>query len=96
MSKYCWKQIFSLGSSPKVGKKKKIKKRRAKVGNNTGQLTRCPGYGFILVRVSYLLFVICYLLFVIICYLLFVIFYGGKVKSTNLSWVRVGLGWVGV
>ena len=46
------------------------------------QLTRCPGYGFILVRVSY--------------YLLFVICYGGKVKSTNLSWVRVRLGWVGL
>ena len=25
---------------------------------------------------------------------LFVIRYGGKTKSTNLSWVRVGLGWV--
>ena len=45
------------------------------------QLTRCPGYGLILVRVSYYLLVICY---------------GGKVKSTNLSWVRVGLGWVGL
>ena len=46
------------------------------------QFTRCPGYGLILVRVSYLLlFVICYYL------LLFVTCYGAKVKSTNLSWV---------
>ena len=22
--------------------------------------------------------------------------YGGKVKSTNLNWVRVGLGWIGL
>ena len=33
----------------------------------------------------------------VICYLLlFVICYRGKVKSTNLSWVKVGLGWVGL
>ena len=30
----------------------------------------------------------------VIRYLLFVM--GGKVKSTNLSWVRVGLSWVGL
>ena len=50
------------------------------------QLTRCPGYGFILVRVSYLLFVI-------ICYF---ICYRGKVTSTKLSWVGFGSGWVGL
>ena len=48
------------------------------------QLPRYPGNGLILVRV------------IIICYLLSVICYGGKTKSTNLSWVRVGSGWVGL
>ena len=42
MPKYWWKQIFSLGSFPEVGQKekteKKRKQRRAKVGNNNGQL----------------------------------------------------------
>ena len=33
-----------------------------------------------------------------VCYhlLVIIICYGGKVKSTNLSWVRVGLGWDGL
>ena len=42
MTKYWWKQIFSLGSFPEVGQKqkteKKKKERRVKVGNNNGQL----------------------------------------------------------
>ena len=46
------------------------------------ELSRYLGYRFILVRV------------IIICYPL--VSYGGKTKSTNLSWVRVGLGWVGL
>ena len=43
MPKYWGKQIFSLGSFPEVGQKQKTerereKERRAKVGNNNGQL----------------------------------------------------------
>ena len=43
MPKYGGKQIFSLGSFPKVGQKqkterKKREKERPKVGNNNGQL----------------------------------------------------------
>ena len=41
MPKYWGKQIFSLGISPEVGQKQKTereKQKRAKVGNNNGQL----------------------------------------------------------
>ena len=40
MPKYWGKQIFSLGSFPKVGQKQKTEreKERPKVGNNNGQL----------------------------------------------------------
>ena len=38
MPKYWGKQIFSLGSFPEVGQKQMTERRRAKVGNNNGQL----------------------------------------------------------
>ena len=46
------------------------------------QLPRCPGYGLILVGV--IVWYHCYY-----CY-------GGNKKTTNLSWVIVELGWVGL
>ena len=52
MPKYWVKNYFAHGSFPKVGQKQKTEKKRAKVGNNNGQLrianTTSPGLKCIL------------------------------------------------